>query len=97
MSLAGEKCGCEREVQLPHENDTFMMAEKYMALHKVAGMVLLGEEYAPVGSLRLDLGSDPWQSPSDTPGYRPTGQSLDRQRDALTLRRPRRPRGPGRP
>jgi hypothetical protein len=53
MSLACEKCGCVREVQLPHEDGTFMTAEKYMALHKVAGMVLLCEECAPVGSLRL--------------------------------------------
>jgi hypothetical protein len=53
MSLACEKCGCEREVQLPRENGTFMTAERYMALHKVAGMVLLCEECAPVGSLRL--------------------------------------------
>jgi hypothetical protein len=53
MSLACEKCGCEREVQLPHEDGTFMTAEKYMTLHKVAGMVLLCEECAPVGSLRL--------------------------------------------
>jgi hypothetical protein len=43
---------CERE-QLPHEEGTFMTAEKYMALHQVAGMVLLCEECAPVGSLRL--------------------------------------------
>ena len=53
MSLACEKCGCEREVQLPRENGTFMTAEKYMALHTVTGMVLLCEDCAPVGSLRL--------------------------------------------
>jgi hypothetical protein len=53
MSLACEKCGCVRDVQLPHEDGTFMTAEKYMTLHKVAGMVLLCEECAPVGSLRL--------------------------------------------
>jgi hypothetical protein len=53
MPLACEKCGCEREVQLPQENGTFMTAERYMSLHKVAGMVLLCEECAPVGSLRL--------------------------------------------
>jgi hypothetical protein len=53
MSLACEKCGCERDVQLPQENGTFMTAERYMALNKVAGMVLLCEECAPVGSLRL--------------------------------------------
>ena len=43
---------CERE-QLPHEEGTFMTAEKCMALHQVAGMVLLCEECVPVGSLRL--------------------------------------------
>jgi hypothetical protein len=54
MLLACEKCGCEREVQLPREDDgTFMTAEKYMTLHKVTGMVLLCEDCAPVGSLRL--------------------------------------------
>ena len=53
MSLACEKCGCERVVQLPREDDTFMTAERYMALHKVAGMVLLCEECAPIGSRRL--------------------------------------------
>jgi hypothetical protein len=53
MSLSCEKCGCERDVQLPREDGTFMTAERYMALHKVAGMVLLCETCAPVGSLRL--------------------------------------------
>jgi hypothetical protein len=53
MLLSCEKCECEREVQLPHEDGTFMTAERYMALHKVAGMVLLCEECAPAGSLRL--------------------------------------------
>jgi hypothetical protein len=53
MVLACEKCGYEREVQLPHEGSTFMTAEKYMALHRVAGMVLLCEDCAPVGSPRL--------------------------------------------
>jgi hypothetical protein len=53
MSLACEKCGCERDVQLPREDGTFMTAERYMALHKVADMVLLCEKCAPVGSLRL--------------------------------------------
>jgi hypothetical protein len=53
MPLACEKCGCEREVQLPRENGTFMTAEKYMALHEVRGMVLLCEDCAPPGSLRL--------------------------------------------
>ena len=53
MSLACEKCGYERDVQLPREDGIFMTAERYMALHKVAGMVLLCEECAPVGSLRL--------------------------------------------
>ncbi|MGH3784678.1 MAG: hypothetical protein ACRDRO_29710 [Pseudonocardiaceae bacterium] len=53
MSLACEKCGCEREVQLPREDGTFMTAEKYMVLHKVADMVLLCEDCAPVGSIRL--------------------------------------------
>jgi hypothetical protein len=53
MPLACEKCGCVREVQLPREDDTFMTAEKYMALHTVTGMVLLCEDCAPVGSLRL--------------------------------------------
>ena len=53
MSLACEKCGCERDVQLPREDGTFMTAEKYMVLHKVAGMVLLCETCAPVGSRRL--------------------------------------------
>jgi hypothetical protein len=53
MSLACEKCGCERDVQLPSEDGTFMTAARYMALHKVAGMVLLCETGAPVGSLRL--------------------------------------------
>jgi hypothetical protein len=53
MSLTCEKCGCEREVQLPREDGTFMTAERYMTLHKVAGMVLFCEECAPVGSLRL--------------------------------------------
>ena len=53
MPLACEKCGCEREVQLPREGDTFMTAEKYMALHKVTGMVLLCEDCAPIGSLRF--------------------------------------------
>ena len=53
MPLACEKCGCEREVQLPREGGTFMTAEKYMALHKVTGMVLLCEDCAPAGSLRF--------------------------------------------
>jgi hypothetical protein len=53
MPLACAKCGCEREVQLPHENGTFMTAEKYMALHEVTGMVLLCEDCAPEGALRL--------------------------------------------
>jgi hypothetical protein len=53
MSLACEKCGYERDVQLPREDGIFMTAERYMALHKVAGMVLLCEECAPVGSRRL--------------------------------------------
>ena len=53
MSLACEKCGCERDVQLLREDSTFMTAERYMALHKVAGMVVLCEECAPVESLRL--------------------------------------------
>jgi hypothetical protein len=53
MPLACEKCGCEREVQLPREDSTFMTAEKYMALHKVTDMVLLCEDCAPVGSFRL--------------------------------------------
>ncbi|MFZ0876722.1 MAG: hypothetical protein WAN20_19715 [Pseudonocardiaceae bacterium] len=53
MPLACEKCGYEREVQLPREDGTFMTAEKYMASHKVTGMVLLCEDCAPVGSLRL--------------------------------------------
>jgi hypothetical protein len=53
MSLACEKCGCERDVQLPREDGTFMTAERYMALNKVVGMVLLCEKCAPVGSLRL--------------------------------------------
>jgi hypothetical protein len=53
MPLACEKCGHEREVQLPREDGTFMTAEKYMALHTVPGMVLLCEDCAPVGSRRL--------------------------------------------
>jgi hypothetical protein len=53
MSLACEKCGCERDVQLPREDGTFMTAEEYMAVHQVPGMVLLCETCAPVGSRRL--------------------------------------------
>jgi hypothetical protein len=53
MSLACEKCGCEREVQLPREDGTFMTTEKYMALYKVTDMVLLCEDCAPVGTLTL--------------------------------------------
>jgi hypothetical protein len=53
MSLSCEKCGCERDVQLPVEDGTFMTAERYMALHRVAGMVLLREKCTPVGSRRL--------------------------------------------
>ena len=40
-------------MQLPREDGTFMTAERYMALHKVAGMVLLCEKCAPVGARRL--------------------------------------------
>lgn len=53
MLLACEKCGCEREVQLPRVDGTFMTVERYMALHEVTGMVLLCEDCAPAGSLRL--------------------------------------------
>ena len=53
MSLACHKCGCQRDVQLPHEDGTFMTADRYMALHNVPGMVLLCEQRAPVGSRRL--------------------------------------------
>ena len=42
-------------MQLPREDGTFMTAARYMALHKVAGMVLrpVLRTCAPVGSLRL--------------------------------------------
>jgi hypothetical protein len=51
--MACEKCGGERDVQLPREDGTFMTAARYMALHKVAGTVLLCETCTPVGSLGL--------------------------------------------
>jgi hypothetical protein len=50
---ACHKCGCQRDVQLPHEDGTFMTVDRYMALHNVPGMVLLCEQRAPVGSRRL--------------------------------------------
>ena len=76
MSLACEKCGCERDVQLPREDGTFMTAERYMALHKVAGMVLLcatvrpsapadsASELLAIGYPRVSTG---WQSLTDGP------------------------------
>jgi hypothetical protein len=56
MSLACEKCGCERDVQLPLEDGTFMTAARYMALQGRRHGAALRRRVHP--SDRLDLASD---------------------------------------
>jgi hypothetical protein len=91
MSLAREKCGGDWDVQLPREDGTFMTAARYMALHKVAGMVLR-PVLRDVCTRRIiqTWRVTSWQF-SHTSRDRPA--VADRQPDALTCAGPRRPRG----
>jgi hypothetical protein len=49
VKFACGKCGDEREVQMPDADADPMTVEKYTALLKVAGMVLLCDDCAPHG------------------------------------------------
>ena len=49
VKFACEKCGDEREVDMPDADADPMTVEKYTALLKVAGMVLLCDDCAPHG------------------------------------------------